>query len=337
MAERTAQPVGEPGAGRRFFAAQARFGGWEAAFWLAWVAVFFVPSTNHVLLTHVLVWGLFALSLDVLLGYRGIASMGHAAFYGIGAYAAGFLGKVGWTEPVSALLVSGLVAGLVGLAAGRVVRGLQGVALLMVTLGLNMLLYDFVLRSTELTGGDDGLQGVTIAPLLGLFRFDMAGRTAYVYALVVGLVVALAVRALVHSPWGLALHGARDSARRMTMLGAPVARDLTLAFGLSGAIAGIAGALMTQTTGFVSPEAMSFGRSADVLVVLVIGGAGRLYGGFIGALVFLVLRDQFAAMNPIYWYFWIGLLLVLIVSFFRLGILPGLERLWQRVGARRSA
>ena len=321
----------EASTSQRFFNRQARWSGWEAAFWLAWVAAFFVPATNHVLLTHVLVWGLFALSLDLLLGYRGIASMGHAAFYGIGAYAAGFLGKYGWTEPVSALLVSGLLAGLVGLVAGRVVRGLHGVALLMVTLGLNMLLFDFVLRSTTLTGGDDGLQGVTIAPLLGQFRFDMAGRTAYVYVLLVCFAVAVVVRALVRSPWGLALHGARDSARRMTMLGAPVARDLTLAFGCSAAIAGLAGALMTQTTGFVSPEALSFQRSADVLVVLVIGGAGRLYGGFIGALVFLVLRDQFAALNPIYWYFWIGLLLVLIVSFFRLGILPGLDLLLGRL------
>ena len=299
------------------------------------MAAFFIPGANLALLGQVLVWGLFALSLDIVLGYRGIPSLGHAAFFGIGAYTAGFLGKYGWTEPISALLFAGLVAGIVGLITGRIVRGLHGVGLLMVTLGLNLLLYDFVHRSTELTGGDDGLQGINIAPVLGVFRFDMRGYTAYVYILVVTFIVFLAVRALVNSAWGLSLLGARGNSRRMTMLGAPVAGDMTWAFGISAMVAGIAGALLTQTTQFVSPETMSFQRSADLLVVLVIGGAAMLYGGFIGALVFIVLRDQLAALNPIYWYFWIGLLLVLIVAFFRKGILPSLRALLDRLNKRR--
>ena len=304
------------------FTAQSRWGPWEAAFWMAWVIAFFVPQSNLALLSQVLIWGLFALSLDLLLGLRGLPSFGQAAFFGIGAYTAGYLGKFGYTEPISGLIASGLVAGVVGLLAGRVVRGLHGVALLMVTLGLNSLLYDFVQRSTALTGGDDGLQGVAVAPVLGLFRFDMAGRTAYVYVLVAVFAVFLAVRALTHSPFGLALLGARDNGRRMLMLGAPIDRDLTLVMGLSAAVAGVAGALLTQTTQFVSPEVLSFQRSADVLVILVIGGAAVLYGGFAGALVFILLRDLLAALNPIYWYFWIGLVLVLIVAFFRRGLLP---------------
>ena len=320
-----------------FFRSGSRWSRWETAFWLSWVVAFFIPGANLSLLTQVLVWGLFALSLDLVLGYRGIPSLGHAAFFGIGAYTAGFLGKYGWTEPISALLIAGLLAGLVGLAVGRIVRGLHGVGLLMVTLGLNLLLYDFVHRSTALTGGDDGLQGIVVAPVLGLFRFDMMGNTAYVYVLVVAFAVFLAVRALVNSAWGLALLGARDNPRRMTMLGAPVAGDLAWAFGISAAVAGVAGALLTQTTQFVSPEAMSFQRSADVLTVLVIGGTGMLYGGFIGALVFLVLRDALAALNPIYWYFWIGLLLVLIVAFFRNGILPSLQKGLLRWNAKRHA
>lgn len=306
----------------QYFHARSRWSAWEIAFWLAWVALFFVPGANLALFGQVLAWGLFALSLDLVLGYRGIPSLGHAAFFGIGAYTAGFLGKYGWSEPISGLLAAGLPAGVMGLATGRIVRGLHGVSLLMVTLGLNLLLYDFVHRSTELTGGDDGLQGISVAPVLGLFRFDMFGRTAYVYTLAVVLLLFLLVRALVNSSWGLSLLGARDNPRRMTMLGAPLHGDLTWAFGISAALAGVAGALLTQTTQFVSPEAMSFQRSADLLVILVIGGAAVLYGGFIGAIVFLLLRDQLAAMNPIYWYFWIGLLLVLIVAFFRKGILP---------------
>ena len=318
----------------RYFTARTRWSRWEFAFWAAWLVLFFIPNSNLVLLSQILIWGLFALSLDLLLGYRGIPSLGHAAFFGIGAYTAGFLGKYGWTEPISGLLVAGLVAGLAGLATGRIVRGLHGVGLLMVTLGLNMILFDFVHRSTKVTGGDDGLQGIVIAPVLGLFRFDMVGRTAYVYTFVVVLVCFLAVRALVKSSFGLSLLGARENTRRMMMLGTPIERDVTVVFGISAALAGIAGALLTQTTQFVSPEAMAFTRSADVLVMLVIGGAAVLYGGFIGAAVFMLLRDLLSSYNPIYWYFWIGLLLVLIVATFRKGMLPTLIG---RLALRRKA
>jgi branched-chain amino acid transport system permease protein len=320
-----------------FFVQRARWSGWEITFWLAWVAAFFWPGANLALLGQVLIWGLFALSLDLVLGYRGVPSLGHAAFFGIGAYTAGFLGKYGWTEPISGLVAAGLIAGLTGLATGRIVRGLHGVGLLMVTLGLNLLLYDFVQRSTALTGGDDGLQGISIAPLLGVFRFDMMGKTAYVYVLVVAFVLFVAMRALVNSAWGLSLVGARDNPRRMTMLGAPVTGDLTWAFGISAMVAGVAGALLTQTTQFASPEVLSFQRSADLLVMLVIGGTALLYGGFIGALVYVVLRDQLAALNPTYWYFWIGLLLVLIVAFFRTGILPSARGLWLSWQDRRAS
>jgi branched-chain amino acid transport system permease protein len=307
-----------------YFRTHSRLSPWELAFWAAWAVLFFIPNSNLVLLSQILIWGLFALSLDLLLGYRGIPSLGHAAFFGIGAYTAGFLGKYGWTEPISGLIVAGLVAGIAGLATGRIVRGLHGVGLLMVTLGLNLILFDFVHRSTQLTGGDDGLQGVVIAPVLGLFRFDMVGRTAYVYTLAVVLLCFLAVRALVKSSFGLSLLGARENPRRMMMLGTPIERDVTLVFGIAAAFAGVAGGLLTQTTQFVSPETMAFTRSADVLVMLVIGGAAVLYGGFIGAAVFLLLRDLLSSFNPIYWYFWIGLLLVLIVATFRKGMLPTL-------------
>jgi branched-chain amino acid transport system permease protein len=305
-----------------YFRTRSRWSPWELAFWAAWLVLYFIPNSNLVLLSQILIWGLFALSLDLLLGYRGIPSLGHAAFFGIGAYTAGFLGKYGWTEPISGLVVAGLVAGIAGLATGRIVRGLHGVGLLMVTLGLNLILFDFVHRSTQLTGGDDGLQGVVIAPVLGLFRFDMVGRTAYLYTFVVVLLCFLAIRALVKSSFGLSLLGARENPRRMTMLGTPIERDVTLVFAISAAFAGVAGALLTQTTQFVSPETMAFTRSADVLVMLVIGGAAVLYGGFIGAAVFLLLRDLLSSFNPIYWYFWIGLLLVLIVATFRTGMLP---------------
>lgn len=330
-------PVSDPtprrSPARAYFDGLARWRAWEGVFWAAWVGAYFVPDANLVLLGHVLVWGLFAMSLDVVLGYRGIPTLGHAVFFGVGAYAAGFVSLWGWTEPIGGLLFAALVAGLTGVLMGRILRGLVGISVLMVTLGLNMILYDFVQRSTDLTGGGDGLQGITLQPLLGLWRFDMAGRTAYVYTLVVVFVCFLALRAVCRSSFGLALTGARENTRRMVTLGAPVQRDVMLSFGISAAVAGVAGALSTQTAQFVGPEVLSFGTSADVLVMLTLGGAATLYGGLIGAAVFLLLRDVLSTLDPLYWYFWIGLMLVLMVALFRKGLLPtvaGWVAAWRR-------
>ena len=317
-----------------YFAGLSRWKIWEVLFWLALVGAYFVPDMNIILLGHILIWGLFAMSLDLLLGYRGIPSLGHAGFFGIGAYAAGFLSTYGWTEPITALLASMVIAGTVGLVTGRFVQRVHGVALLMVTLSLNLILYDAVHRATDVTGGDDGLQGVVIDPVLGLFRFDIFGKTAYWYALAVTFALFLVARALVKSPFGLSLLGARENTRRMIMLGAPIERDVSFVFAISAALAGAAGALLTQTTQFVAPPVLSFDRSADVLVILIIGGTARLYGAFIGAIIFLFMRDWLAALSPVYWYFWIGLLLVIVVSFFRRGVLPTLETLLQRLRAR---
>lgn len=321
----------DPFAGRKgplastYFVSVARWRWMEIAFWAGLVVFFFIPDANLILVGQIVIWGLFAMSLDLLLGYRGIPSIGHAVFFGVGAYTAGFLGKYGWTEPISGLVAAMLVAGLLGLATGRLVQRVTGIALLMITLGLNLIIYDLAHRMTDVTGGDDGLQGVVISPILGLFRFDIFGRTAYWYALIVTFVLFLIARALVHSPFGLALLGARENPRRMIMLGAPIGRDIAVVFAISAAFAGAAGALLTQTTQFVAPTTLSFQRSADVLTMLIIGGTGRLYGAFLGAFVFLFLRDWFAELSPVYWYFWIGLLLVLIVAFFRRGILPSIE------------
>ena len=318
----------------QYFAGLARWSIWEILFWAALVGLFFVPDANLPLYGQIVIWGLFAMSLDLLLGYRGIPSLGYAAFFGIGGYAAGYLGKFGWTEPISGLVIAALLAGIIGWLTGRLIQRVSGIALLMVTLGLNLILYDIVHRQSGLTGGDDGLQGIEIAPVLGLFRFDIFGRTAYLYALAITFVLFLVARALVKSPFGLALLGARENPRRMIMLGAPLERDVTTVFAIAAAFAGAAGAVLTQTTQFVSPTALSFQRSADVLVILIIGGTGRLYGGFVGAFVFLFLRDWLAELSPVYWYFWIGLLLVVMVAFFRNGIVPSLETLVGRLRRR---
>jgi branched-chain amino acid transport system permease protein len=333
MSEQAIRPP--PGAGTAFFARANRWSAFEILFWLVLLGLWFVPGINLVLLTQCVVWGLFALGLDVLLGYRGIPSLGHAAFLGVGGYVAGFLGKYGVPYPLLQLVIAGFAAGLVGLAVGRFIVGLAGIGLLTITLGLNLILYDAVHTAT-FTGGDDGLQGIVIGPVLGLFPFDYSGYTSYLYAVAISFIVAVAVRTLMKGPYGLALEGARENSRRMIALGAPIRSDAVIALTISAAISGVAGALIVQTTQFASPEILSFERSADVLVMLVIGGLGQLYGGFIGAFVFLYMRDYLSALNPIYWYFWIGLLLVLLMCFFRKGILPTLAALWQRLVAARS-
>jgi len=196
----------------------------------------------------------------------------------------------------------------------------------MLTLGLGLLLYEAANSASWLTGGADGLQGVRIRPVFEMFKFDLYGRTAYAYSLAVLFACFLVSRRIIHSPFGLALRGIRENALRMPAIGAPSRAHLRKVYTIAAIIAGAAGALLAQTTETVSLEVLSFGRSADVLVILILGGAGRLYGGLLGAIVYMVARDQFAGMNPQYWYFWIGLLLVAVVMFLPNGILGGLAR-----------
>jgi branched-chain amino acid transport system permease protein len=202
-------------------------------------------------------------------------------------------------------------------------------ALIMLTLGFGLLLHEAANSASALTGGADGLQGFKVPSVLG-FNFDMYGRAAYGYALAVLFICFLFARRIIHSPFGLALRGIRENATRMPAIGAPSQAHLRKAYTLAAVLAGAAGAVLTQTTSTVSLEVLSFGRSADVLVILILGGAGRLYGGLLGAVIYMVARDQFSGINPQYWYFWIGLLLVAVVMFLPNGILGGLSALHKK-------
>jgi len=307
----------------------------EIAFWLLPVIAFFAFPNYRVLGSQVLITGLFAVSLDLILGYAGIVSLGHAAFFGIGAYAAGLLAVHGWHEPISGLLVAAIAAAIAGyLASFLVVRG-GDLTRLMVTLGLGLMLWEAANKAAFVTGGVDGLSGVTIAPILGLFRFDIGGRTAFVYALVVVFVVFVIVRRIVHSPFGLSVRGIREGGKRMPAIGAPVAKRLRTIFTIGAAVAGIAGALIAQTTQFVGIDTLGFPRSAELLIMLVLGGAGRLYGGLVGAAIFIIAQDYLSGIDPVYWEFWIGFLLVVVVLFAHGGILGGLDALRER-RARRA-
>jgi branched-chain amino acid transport system permease protein len=265
-------------------------------------------------MTDIVRLALFALSLDLILGYAGIVSLGHAAFFGIGAYAAGLLSLHGLiTEPVIALVIAGLVAAAVGfLTSFLVIRGVD-LTRLMVTLGIALLLEALAERYSNITGGTDGLQGIEMAPILGYFSFDMFGKVGFFYALAVLFVLFLAARRIVHSPFGLSLRAIKNNPLRAAAVGVPVNRRLIAVYTLSSLYAGIAGALFTQTTQLASLDVFAFERSADLMLVLVIGGTGYLYGGLVGAVVFKMLQEFFSTITPQYWQFWIGLVLVVIV------------------------
>ena len=303
----------------------------EIAFWLLPVASWFLFPNHLVLVSQIMIVGLFALSLDLVLGYAGMVSLGHAAFFGLGAYTAGLLSVHGWGEPVSGLFAAALVAGVAGfIVSFLVVRG-QDLARLMVTLGIGLMLFEAANKAAFLTGGVDGLSGMVVKPLFGSFEFDLYGKTAFWYSLGVLFLLFVLLRRIVNSPFGLSLRGIREGGRRMPAIGANVERRLKVAFTIGAAIAGVAGALLAQTTQFVGLDSLGFPRSAELLIMLVLGGTGRLYGALVGAAVFMVAQDYISGLDPAYWQFYIGLLLVLIVLFARGGILGGLEKLAQRI------
>jgi len=308
---------------------------WDTALWLVPVAAYFAFPDHMVLGSQIIITALFALSLDIILGHCGIVSLGHAAYFGIGAYTAGLLAAHGWGEPLTGLLGAGAVAAAAGCATSfLVIRG--GVLTqLMITLGIGLLLFEAANRASPLTGGVDGLSDVHMWRVLGVFRFDLAGKVGYGYSLVVGLAAFLCIRRILCSPFGLSLRAIREGAVRMRALGAPVARRLIAGFTLAAALAGVAGGLLAQTTQFVALDVLSFPRSAAVLIMLVLGGAGRMYGAFIGAGLFMLMQDYLARRDVMYWQLWIGLLLVAVVLFGRGGVLGLAEALRDRLRRAR--
>jgi branched-chain amino acid transport system permease protein len=205
---------------------------------------------------------------------------------------------------------------------------------LMVTLGVASILYELANKLDWLTGGADGLQGVVMGPLLtpfGRFEFDLGGRTAYAYTLLVLAACLFIGRRLVHSPFGYSLQALRDNRLRAASIGLSVNARLIAVYTVAAGMAGAAGALLAQTSGFASLDVFEFHRSAEVMLVLVIGGTGYLYGGIFGAIVFKLLHDLISAWTPQYWNFWLGLFLVVLV-------LVGREKLirpWTWFGAKR--
>jgi branched-chain amino acid transport system permease protein len=285
----------------------------EILFWTLALAAFFLFPRQLLILNEIAIIALFALSLDLILGYAGIVSLGHAAFLGAGAYTAGLFAIHVNADPLLGLAAGITTAAALGLITSPLVLKGNDLTRLMITLGIALLLLELANSLGKITGGADGLQGIVMKPLLGQFDFDLFGKTAYLYSLAVLFVLFIAARRIVHSPFGLSLRAIRDNRLRATASGVPPSWRLAAVYTLSAAYAGAAGALLAQTTQFVSLDVLAFHRSADVMLVLIIGGTGYLYGGIIGAIGFKFLQDWLAALTPQYWQFWIGFLLVAFV------------------------
>ena len=297
----------------------ARWRWWEIALFAALPLSWLLLPSQSLLLNEIAIVALFAVSLDLILGYAGIVSLGHAAFFGFGAYTAALFAKDVMPDPLVGLVVAVAASALLGLATSALILRGSDLTRLMVTLGVASILYELANKLDWLTGGADGLQGVAMGPLtvpgtsLAGFAFDLSGRTAYAYSLVVLALVLVLARRLVQSPFGVSLQALRDNRLRTASIGISTSLRLVVVYTIAAAIAGAAGALLAQTTGFASLDVFDFHRSAEVLLVLVVGGTGYLYGGIFGAIVFKLLHDLIAAWTPQYWNFWLGLFLVVLV------------------------
>ena len=300
--------------------APSRWRAWELALWAAIWAVPVLFGQHAALVNEIAILALFALSLDLILGYAGIVSLGHAAFFGVGAYGAALFAKHVMPDPLVGLAVGTALAAALGLVTSpMIVRGTD-LTRLMVTMGVALVLFELANKFDSLTGGADGLQGVVMGALLGRFEFDLAARVASFYSLAVLFIAFVLLRRIVHSPLGLSMQALRDNRLRLMAIGLSVQGRLAVAYTLAAALAGASGALLAQTTGFASLDVFDFHRSADVMLALVIGGAGWLWGGLVGAIAFKVLHDVISSFTAQYWTFWIGLFLVLLM-------LVGRERL----------
>lgn len=298
----------------------SRWKPWELALWLLALLSPLLLPTRALIVNEIAIVALFAVSLDLVLGYTGIVSLGHAAFFGMGAYTAALFAKLVMPDPLVGLAVAIAVSTVLGAVCSMtIIRG-SDLTRLMVTLGVGLILMELANKLDWLTGGADGLQGVVMGPVLGMFEFDLTGHTAAWYSLVVLLVFFVVARRIAHSPFGATLKAIRDNRLRAMSIGIPVTQRLFAVYTVAAGMAGAAGGLLAQTTGFASLDVFEFHRSADVMLLLVIGGTGWLYGGVAGAIVFKIMQDAISAITPQYWTFWIGLFLVVLV-------LVGRERL----------
>ena len=314
-----------------------RFQAIELLPWVAAIAVFFLFPGYRLLATQILVLILFAISLDLIVGYAGIVSLGHAAFFGTGAYTAAMLADAGWQEPLSAVALGAVTAGVLGYISGWVILRTRDLTLLMLTMALGIILYELAKDLDDITGGFDGINFENDA-ILGLFPFDVLYYSSnYWYAfafLVLGFLVA---RTVVYAPFGRSLVGIRENIRRMHAIGTPVQQRMRHVYVIAAMIAGVAGAIWVQVQGNITIGVYEFEMSGNILIMLILGGTGRLYGAFIGVTVFTILEnltETVLGTDPPYWELVVGVALVVTVLFAPRGLLGVFDPLIRRFRER---
>jgi branched-chain amino acid transport system permease protein len=304
-----------------------------AAILAAAIAAYFLFPDNLGLLTRILIMMIFVLSIDLVLGYAGIATLGQATMYGTGAYAAGLFAVHIWADPLAGIAVGAVAGAAIALISGIMLLRTHGLTLLVMTIAVAQVCQEIANKARPLTGGADGLSGISVSPLFGRFEFDLIGDTAYWYALCVLAAVLLFLRMLVAAPLGLSAQGIRESPARMAAIGTPVHSRLVLIYTIAGAISGIAGAMSAQVTELVSLEVFSFVLSAEAVLMLILGGAGHLYGAILGTAIFMSVQHLAAAADPFTWLSIIGIMVLVVVFFVPQGLLQvplALARLWRR-------
>ncbi|KXF75397.1 branched-chain amino acid ABC transporter permease [Paramesorhizobium deserti] len=280
------------------------------------IAGYFLFPNNLALLTRIISIALLVLSLDLVTGYCGVATLGHAALYGAGAYAAGMAAvHFGITDPLAMMAVGILAGTAAGLLSGVIVLRAHGLPQLVLSIAIVHLFHEAANKASSWTGGSDGLASIAPDPLLGLFEFDLWSRTAYVFGVVLLLVVLIVLRLVVRSPFGMLCRGIKEDPIRIRAMGASVHGTIMRMYAISGAVAGVGGALNAISTQVVGLDSLSFTLSAEALVMLVLGGTGSLYGALIGTVSFLWFEDIVSAANPFHWLTIVGALLILVVLF----------------------
>lgn len=298
---------------------------------------YFLYPDDLAFLTRLIGIAFLVLSLDLVTGYCGVATLGHAAQFGVGAYAAGIACVRGVTDPV-ALLVVGLFAGTVmGLISGALITRFRGLPQLVLSIAIGQLVAGLANKLSWLTGGSDGLSGIEPGKVFGIYGFDMYSRTAFLFSLGVLVITFIVLKRFVRSPFGLMCRGIKDDDLRARMIGVSIYPRLVAMYGVAGAVAGIGGALTAISTGVVGLDSVSFERSAEVLVMLVLGGAGHLWGALAGTVIFMIFEHIVAAANPFHWMTLVGLLLILIVVFAPRGLIEPVLSFWTKFRRKGEA
>ncbi len=302
-----------------------------AAIWVALVvAPFWMPYVGGytALGTRVLVLGLGAMSVNFLLGFTGVLSFGHAAWFGLGAYGCGLLLKFVAPSTSLGLLAGTLLGGVLGGLLGALLVRRRGVYFAMVTIAFGQVFYYIAFQWSSLTGGDDGLRGFARQPLhLGFTTVDiLSNSTAFYYFVLVCFALAVAAMAFIlRSPFGRTMLAIRENERRARFLGIQIEQHIWIAFTLSCFFMAFAGSLYALVNNFADPLGLHYSQSGNFVIMAVLGGMRRFWGPLLGAVVFVVLQDYVSSIT-INWQIFIGILFVLVVLFFPRGLLGFLQQ-----------